>query len=1095
MRKVLSYLLVLVLVLSGLGAGGFLQTDLNIATKNVDTLSICDEKTVEQYHSEREGDLTHRDWTIVETYAIPEGAAGLAFDGTSLYCGIYGVNGDYVYQIDPTTGSYSLLCAGPQEDAFGLTYDGANFWTTDHPGGISTPAIAMQFDTSGTLLSQFDLPAHYMSGIAYDDGDFWVAAYYDPDGQIYKVNDQGDILTQFASPDNQPWDLCLENNNLWMADYWGDALYKIDPTTGALLETHDSEGVDPAGIVWDGQYLWYCDNGQGYDQDYLYKVDLGGSGTPAINIPVTTHNYGIVSIGDISTWNAVVESVGTTDLLITGVSFTGTGSEYLSCSVSFPVSVGTGSQISLPLSYEPLMIGPLTAIASVESNDPVNPTVDITLTGNGVETDPDIFIAEDTHDYGGVRVSATTRWLMEIQNVGNNLLTITDITSDDSHFFIDNQLSYPVNIGVLETIEIGVWFQPDSEDEIDATILISSNDPDENPYEVTVEGSGIDTMYPIGDQLWQYEIDTSWDNSPKAIAPLPDVSGDGVHDVIVCSEDDYVRCFNGNSHGTADMLWEHEIYSGSVYSQNGLAITEDVDSDGCADVVVASAWGGRLIRTLSGKTGEIVWTHDTHEYGDGGWVYSVDCSYDYNSDGVIDVLASTGDDSNDQGPKRIYCLDGQTGVSIWECPLGGPGFAAIGVQDFTGDAQPDVVAGASNEGEDIGYAYGINGASGSIEWTFVVEGTSVWAIRQIDDITNDGIDDVIIGDFTGYLYGLDATTGDQVYTKSLGYAIITRLVVVDDVNADGHPDVLPAHSSSSTVYMVDGQTGEFIWGHPVADQPQNIERIADISGDGINDVVVGTLYSNNYCYFLDGTDGSEIHAIPLGTPVDAISTMPDIVGDNSWEMVAGGRNGMVYCFSGGLDAIDLQADFQADITEGDAPLTVHFTDLSTGENQIISWEWDFDNDGVIDSEDQHPQWTYTEPGTYTVSLTVSDGVVSDTTIKQDYMTVYAHQASLELGTIAGGFFKIKAELINTGDVEVTDINWTISVDGHLVLLGKNFTDMISSLAVNDSILLINKPVCGLGRITITVTAEAPGVSPVSKTAQGFLLFCFILLTN
>ncbi len=48
-----------------------------------------------------------------------------------------------------------------------------------------------------------------MSGIAYDNGDFWVAAYSDPDGHIYKVDNTGAVLQQFPAPDNQPWDLCL----------------------------------------------------------------------------------------------------------------------------------------------------------------------------------------------------------------------------------------------------------------------------------------------------------------------------------------------------------------------------------------------------------------------------------------------------------------------------------------------------------------------------------------------------------------------------------------------------------------------------------------------------------------------------------------------------------------------------------------------------------------------------------------------------------------------------------------------------------------------------------------------------------------------
>ena len=46
---------------------------------------------------------------------------------------------------------------------------------------------------------------------------------------------------------------------------------------------------------------------------------------------------------------------------------------------------------------------------------------------------------------------------------------------------------------------------------------------------------------------------------------------------------------------------------------------------------------------------------------------------------------------------------------IWECSTGGPNFAVIGIEDFTGDNIPDVLAGASNNAENQGKVYGING--------------------------------------------------------------------------------------------------------------------------------------------------------------------------------------------------------------------------------------------------------------------------------------------------------------------------------------------------------------------------------------------------
>lgn len=86
--------------------------------------------------------------------------------------------------------------------------------------------------------------------------------------------------------------------------------------------------------------------------------------------------------------------------------------------------------------------------------------------------------------------------------------------------------------------------------------------------------------------------------------------------------------------------------------------------------------------------------------------------------------------------------------------------------------------------------------------------------------------------------------------------------------------------------------------------------------------------------------------------------------------------------------MSLVADFQAIPLSGNAPLTVQFTDLSTSQNTTItSWEWDFDNDGTTDSYEQNPSRFFGTPGSYTVSLTVSDGTFSDSETKTNYITV------------------------------------------------------------------------------------------------------------
>ena len=80
---------------------------------------------------------------------------------------------------------------------------------------------------------------------------------------------------------------------------------------------------------------------------------------------------------------------------------------------------------------------------------------------------------------------------------------------------------------------------------------------------------------------------------------------------------------------------------------------------------------------------------------------------------------------------------------------------------------------------------------------------------------------------------------------------------------------------------------------------------------------------------------------------------------------------------------DQYSDFSANPIIGPAPLTVNFTDQSTGS--ITFWEWNF-GDGST-STMQNPSHTYIDPGAYTVSLTVTGSGGSDTETKTDFIEV------------------------------------------------------------------------------------------------------------
>lgn len=90
----------------------------------------------------------------------------------------------------------------------------------------------------------------------------------------------------------------------------------------------------------------------------------------------------------------------------------------------------------------------------------------------------------------------------------------------------------------------------------------------------------------------------------------------------------------------------------------------------------------------------------------------------------------------------------------------------------------------------------------------------------------------------------------------------------------------------------------------------------------------------------------------------------------------------------------LLANFSSDVVSGSVPLTVNFTNGTTGwpdENApIISHAWDF-GDGNTSTEN-NPTHTYLVPGSYTVTLIESRNFVQDTVTKISYI-----QASSTVG--------------------------------------------------------------------------------------------------
>ncbi len=131
------------------------------------------------------------------------------------------------------------------------------------------------------------------------------------------------------------------------------------------------------------------------------------------------------------------------------------------------------------------------------------------------------------------------------------------------------------------------------------------------------------------------------------------------------------------------------------------------------------------------------------------------------------------------------------------------------------------------------------------------------------------------------------------------------------------------------------------------------------------------------------------------------------------------------------------ANFESRELTSKPPFKAKFYDLTMPDSgkQIITRKWDFDNDGVIDSEELYPEWTYNLPGDYTVTLEVSDGVNTETVTKDDYISVLNDNTALEFyGKSEYGsasLVTVKADSTLTIEADFTLEAWIKPYEGKL----------------------------------------------------------------
>ena len=213
-----------------------------------------------------------------------------------------------------------------------------------------------------------------------------------------------------------------------------------------------------------------------------------------------TTDFGGVPVNTSSGKTYTIRNVGNEDLTGISVGKSGTDAPEFSIGSLGSTSLSPGATTTFSVTLTPVSPGAKTAALQISSNDLDESPFDISLSGIGLS--PEISVEEPegtsltdgsaTTDFGGVPVETSEAKTYTIRNLGNDTLTglaVGKSGTNAGEFSVGSPGSTSLAPGASTTFS--VTLTPTSAGAKSAALQISSNDLDENPFNIALSGSGL----------------------------------------------------------------------------------------------------------------------------------------------------------------------------------------------------------------------------------------------------------------------------------------------------------------------------------------------------------------------------------------------------------------------------------------------------------------------------------------------------------------------------------------------------------------------------------------------------------------------------
>ena len=206
---------------------------------------------------------------------------------------------------------------------------------------------------------------------------------------------------------------------------------------------------------------------------------------PVIIVDPTSIDFGSVRVTQSDDRTITVTNGGAANLIVSSISDPG-GPFTIVNKPTLPLTIPSTESITLTVRFTPVVTGQANASFAIGSNDPVNPSVTVNLSGIGTGTPvPNLVTSLGLVDFG----TSTTAIMFDLMNTGEADLLIASILPPRPPFSLSGAATGTIKPGEKKTLTIS--FSPTTIGVFTSGFTIVNNDPDSLLKFIPLKGTSL----------------------------------------------------------------------------------------------------------------------------------------------------------------------------------------------------------------------------------------------------------------------------------------------------------------------------------------------------------------------------------------------------------------------------------------------------------------------------------------------------------------------------------------------------------------------------------------------------------------------------